>query len=768
MTLRLMQLIGKYRRSKPKTPKSYKGYAIFFVWAFVVSAALSLLLSGYSRIRIPDYSEGDIARADVLVPSDILIMDEQATKARRVAARDAVPPVYRYYPSGQAALVSRVSEVFSACRQALESNNESSGNLSFRKLPSALQTSIRDQIRLIAPEIDTELLSFFVREHFRRDIEDQLVSALKQTQALWFVEDDRNLIGTAGSIEAVSYPSMATQVLPVRQILDLTHARQKLRESIDIGLKASAQIRRMASEWLGGLLTAKLEFDLEGTEVRKSEAAATVDPVLRQLKRGKIIVRRGDEISADRLTQINAVRNFTPNLRSIPQFVGTTLVLLVLLTILGLLLRSAQIRQWNLAKLIAFSFGTLVVNVGLLKVFWFVCESLSRNFVTNPFNDVRLFFPILPFASGSMLIALLAGNRAAQLFLIFYCPLAAQIAGSGFQDFLYIIAINLIGILSIHSVRQRMAIVGAGFKLSAAAAGLFIAVQFAKGTPLDFATTSFGIGMAALSGPIIASLLSFALPLCERLFLVTTEVRLSELGNLNLPLLRELMVRAPGTYNHSIAVGTLAQGAANAIGLNALFLRVACLYHDIGKMRHPEYFIENKGEGENPHDSLDTLESVRLIRAHVSEGIQLSREARLPPAIIDIIPQHHGTKLLSYFYDKAIQQAAGDSAKICKDDYRHLGPKPQTKEAAIVMLADGIEAAARTLQDHSPERLLVVIQKITATTMEDGQLAECDLTLSEIERITFSFLETLASFYHSRIDYPSFNFSLKTDPLSEA
>jgi putative nucleotidyltransferase with HDIG domain len=766
MALKWIQRILNYRLSSgsvnpdPKAEPSAKNLVIFFCCTLLVSVILSFLLSGYSRIRIPNYSEGDIALADVSVPSDTTMLDEQATKARRIAARDAMSPVYRYNESSQSNLASHISQAFSACRQALESGMDGESRYSFRTLPPTLQAAIQEQLRLIGPEIDTELLNFFVRGHFSKEIEDQLLSALEKTQAPYIVANDRNLITNTGSVEAVTYRNKGEQTIPIQKILDLEHARQRLREEVEQNLKATQQIRRLASEWLAGLLSANLEFDLEGTEARKNEAAESVDPVLRQLKRGKIIVRQGDEISADQLRQIKAVRDLTPNLRSVPQFIATNLLLLVLLWVLGLILRSTQLRQWSLAKLTALCFGTLVGSVGVLKIFWFVSESLSRNFVASPFNDSRLFFPALPFALGSMLVTLLAGEGIAPIFLIFYCPLATQIAGGGFQDLLFVIAINLMGILSVRNARHRMAIVTAGFKISAAAVLLFVAVQFAKRAPLDFGTGAFGIAMAILSGPITASLLSFTLPLCERLFLVTTEIRLSELGNLNLPLLRELMVRAPGTYNHSIAVGTLAQGAAHATGLNALFLRVACLYHDIGKLKHPQYFIENKGEDENPHDTMDPLDSVKFIREHVSEGIRLSREAKLPPAIIDIIPQHHGTKVMSYFYDKAVEQSNGDAASICKDDYRHLGPKPQSKEAAIIMLADGVEAAARTLPDHTPERLLVMIQKITTATMEDGQLAECDLTLSEIERITFSFLETLGSFYHSRIDYPSFDFSV--------
>lgn len=735
--------------------------AIPFLVAAVASMLLSFLLSDYSRVRIPQYSAGDVARADVVVPSDILIMDEDATRARKAVARADVLPIYRYDESVQRSPITRISQVFAACRQTLQANAAASRIVSFRKLPQTVQTAIESEVLVLAPQPGAELLDFFVREHFEQELEDSLTSSLRPILESWLVADEQSLITTAGNIEVVKPVGKENKIVSENQVLTLDRARQKLRDLVNDSLKAPAQIKRAISEWLGAMPAANLQFDLQATEARRTEAAESVDPVLRQLKRGKVIVRHGDEISADQLQQIEAVRKRTPTLRSLPQFIGTNLLILCLLLIVGLLLHSVSLRQWNRAKLAALYFLALIANLILVKLLWFISGSLSRNFVASPFNDERLFFFALPFAFGGMLITLLAGDRIAPLFLILYCPLAAQVTGAGFQDFLYIVVANLVGIVVVRGARQRMAIIGAGFKLSASAAALVIAVQLAQQAPLTFVTGAFGAGLAFLSGPLTAGLLTFSLPLCERLFLVTTEIRLSELGNLNLPLLRQLMLRAPGTYNHSIAVGTLSEGAAGAIGLSPLFVRVACLYHDVGKSLRPQFFIENQDNGMNPHEKLSPQESVRIIKEHVTEGIRMARAAKLPATIIDVIPQHHGTKRLSYFYDKAKQMAGSDVAVASEDDFRYPGPKPQTKEAAVIMLADALEAAARTLPEHSQERLLAMIQKIVSTTTADGQLAECDLTLSEIDRITFSFLDTLSSFYHSRIVYPGFDFAKK-------
>jgi putative nucleotidyltransferase with HDIG domain len=212
---------------------------------------------------------------------------------------------------------------------------------------------------------------------------------------------------------------------------------------------------------------------------------------------------------------------------------------------------------------------------------------------------------------------------------------------------------------------------------------------------LDLTRGCFGAALAFLSGPINAIFLAFMLPLSERWLKVTTEIRLSELGNVNLPIIRDLILKAPGTYNHSIAVGTLGEGAAKAIGLNPLFLRVASLYHDIGKTVRPEYFVENQQQF-NPHDLIAPQESVNILKGHVVEGVRIATQANLPPSIVDLIPQHHGTRCMRFFYEKAKRSAPPDGKEVNEMEFRYAGPKPQTKAASILMIADSIEAASQS------------------------------------------------------------------------
>ena len=228
-----------------------------------------------------------------------------------------------------------------------------------------------------------------------------------------------------------------------------------------------------------------------------------------------------------------------------------------------------------------------------------------------------------------------------------------------------------------------------------------------------------------------------------------------ELSNLNEPMLKYLILNAPGTYHHSLMVGTLAETAAEAVGANALLCRVGAYYHDIGKTRHPNYFIENNPEAGSRHAKLAPSLSRAMIMSHVKEGVEMGRAYGIPEALLDMIPQHHGTRLVSFFYQRAREAADPDLQAVKEEDYRYPGPKPQTREAAILMLADAVQAATQTLTDPTPARIRGAVQKIINSIFVDAQLDECDLTLRDLHLIANSFVRILTGMFHHRIEYPS-------------
>ncbi|MCB0321119.1 MAG: HDIG domain-containing protein, partial [Bdellovibrionales bacterium] len=303
--------------------------------------------------------------------------------------------------------------------------------------------------------------------------------------------------------------------------------------------------------------------------------------------------------------------------------------------------------------------------------------------------------------------------------------------------------------------RSRSAYIRAGLNIALVALPFALASVILHGArqPIDLLLP---LVAAAVGGVLCTFVAAGVTPIVEALGGYVTDMRLLEMATLDHPLLKEISIQAPGTWNHSMVMGMMVETAADAIGANSVLARVGAYFHDVGKMKKPLYFVENQSPGENRHDKLSCSMSALIIRSHVKDGIELARKHKLPQAIVDMIPQHHGTSVIEFFYEKAKKEAAEmgeDAPPVDKSLYSYPGPKPQTREAGILMLADGIEAAARTIKEPTPDRIQGMIQKMINKVFASGQLNECELTLRDLHLIAKSFTRVLTSIYHQRIAY---------------
>jgi len=317
---------------------------------------------------------------------------------------------------------------------------------------------------------------------------------------------------------------------------------------------------------------------------------------------------------------------------------------------------------------------------------------------------------------------------------------------------IYFLIGSLVGAHGLRYCTQQTTLIKAGIKVGLVNI-LFVLGLTAMNASIFRLETLFGGIFGFLGGIIAAIVVTGIAPLFEAIFGYTSNIKLLELTNLDHPALRELVLRAPGSYHHSIVVGNLAETAAEAIGANPILARVSSYYHDIGKSKKPQYFIENQPEGENKHDKLSPSMSSLILISHVKEGMEMAKKYKLPTVITDFIPQHHGTSLIKYFYDKAKGKTNPELQTINEEDFRYPGPKPQTREAGIVMLADAVEAASMTLTDPTPARIRGMVQKIINNIFTDQQLDECMLTLKDLHQIAKNFNLVLGGTFHHRIDY---------------
>ena len=701
-----------------------------WLWAafyFVSLIPLTLLMR--VGAPVPGLQEGMIADTDVVAPFAIEDTDAAAEPMLRAAAGAAVPTVLDVDPLASATSARLVETLFRGGEQAEASR-------------AAIPASTR---------------AYLDERAWDPGVRDRLLGGLKAAGERPIVTG-RILLPTQGQVilRDARTGRETPSALPLGEATQAEAGDRALREMARRG--ASADECRAMAPLLAAIIAPSLTVNTTLTEARRDEAMAHVTLPGVRIAKGTVVVRRGDQVGAPAARLLRALGRQRASRLSLTALAGDLLFLGLLLFFLQryvFLYQKTYRRERTLfALMVVVVVGALFLDAGFLWLF----DRVALGLRAGPFGDPSLYQFMVPLATGSVLITLLVNPRAGMAFALFYAPMLGLLMEWDLRALLFGLLSNLAGIYGITVYRRRAALLRAGLLLGAINA---VAVLALRGVGLESAPTAhFPFQMiCGFAGGILTSILvSFLLPLLESSFNILTDVRLLELSNLENPLLRRLAVESPGSYHHSVIVGTLAEAAAEAIGANALFCRVAALYHDAGKMLKPTYFVENQKDGDNRHDRLTPHLSARVIASHVRDGIDLARAHGVPLEILDVIPQHHGTRRINYFFQKARRGGQPGAEAVRESDFRYPGPRPQTREAALIMLADSIEAAARSLDDPIPARLKGVVNTIVSDVVLDDQFSECDLSFSDLERARAAFFRALCSVHHHRIDYPGFDF----------
>lgn len=475
-------------------------------------------------------------------------------------------------------------------------------------------------------------------------------------------------------------------------------------------------------------------YDVKGTESKRQEAMDGETPV--KIRAGQVLVKEGQVIDREMYKQLELVglldENVNPNL-----FIGLGLFILTLTSIIAFYIKDSNIKE-RIIFILIFLLTILLMKV--ISLFQLVSE-------------IGYIFPV---AMAPMLIKVLLNEKLAGVSSIIFAVCSSIIFNVemlGKFDFsigIYFLISGIAGIIFIKEGHYRTKILKAGLYVSIVNIVVITAlvmIQNGHYTGLEIGTYLL---LAALSGFISSVLTLGLLPVFEAWFGILSSVQLIELSSPNHPLLRKILLETPGTYHHSVMVANLSEAACEAIGANGLLARVGAYYHDIGKTKRPHFYIENQMNMENPHNNISPQLSTTIITAHPYDGADLLREHKIPKEIIDICEQHHGTTLLKYFYFKAKEQ----SENVIESDFRYPGPKAQTKESAIVGIADSVEAAVRSMPNPTMQKVENLVRKILSDRIQDGQFDECDITLKELDIATKSMCETLKGIFHSRIEYP--------------
>ncbi len=470
-----------------------------------------------------------------------------------------------------------------------------------------------------------------------------------------------------------------------------------------------------------------------------------------QVNKGELIVGSGQQVTerAERVLREIAHREGIGNRLS--AYLGLCMLILAVLYLFYRDIkryRPALISEWKkIVLLVCLLLMTIILSQSGKYVLSLLADRLHLDIMTIGF--------VLPVASGAMLTSLLLDFHLALGFsFVVSILLGILYPGEPFIPIYYFLG-SIVAALSVIRCKKRTALLKAGGMTALINLLAIIGIDLYRGELWNRGAYDLAAGIVCAVA--VSTVVSVLLPFFETVFDIATDIKLLEFLDPNQPLLKELVYKSPGTYYHSILIGNLAEAAAEAIGENAILARVGAYYHDVGKTHKAEYFIENQRPTENKHDRLMPSMSSLIIASHVKEGMEVARAHRIPSQIVDIIQQHHGTSLITYFYQKA--RELQPFTPIAEEDYRYPGPRPRTKVAAIVMLADSVEAASRTLDNPTPDRIQMLTSSVITRFYLDDQLSMCDLTLKDLRVISRSFNRVLTGIFHHRIDYPGMDFS---------
>ena len=693
--------------------KKYQRFLIIII-SFVSTASIimtSLINQKYS------YEVGDIANGDIKATREVV--DQIATEA---------------------AIKQRISEVDNQYIQKKDVPTNAVNNVrSFvQELKKARQTGSVNE----TPESQENLNE---AEKFKAEA----IKKLKETWKYSLSGEDYSYLFAVSNDELTSFENEIVNAINEvykdniedGKLADKIDAQQIVDSVLNISQLTSNQ-RNLAKIIAYAEIQPNLFLDEEATAELKKIAESSVSPVI--IKKNQIVVSEGEPITEKQLMILESLGLLSTSSADIILFIAITILVALILFLEYFYLFVHQKEIFNDNK-------QLILIAVILGISLILARSIS---IISPY--------IIPLALGPMLLTLLINYKVACILGALNCVLISGVVDFSIDITLSAVVCTIMGAIYLRNMHQRNDIMKSGVYIGLVSAATVIAIGFL--TSNNTLEILKGGGLTLASNLFAGVLTIGLLPFFESTFDVVTVVKLLELSNPNNPLLKKILIEAPGTYNHSIQVANLAEMAAEEVGGNPVLARIASYYHDAGKTKRPYFFKENQIGRDNPHDKISPNLSTLIITSHVKDGLELAKEYNLPKAIQDVIEQHHGTTLVKYFYI-TMKNNSDKPEEVKEEDFRYPGPIPNTKESGIIMLADSVEAAVRSIPEPTKGKIEEMVNNIIKDKLNTGQLDDCNLTLKDINKIRQSFLKTLNSMYHSRIEYPSLKEQTKGEVL---
>lgn len=677
---------------RPFTGEKINRIIVFLLtFLFIYSVLVTSLATKKYSLK-----EGDIARVDIKAPREV--KDELSTEARAQQAVDSVPIQYNKRTEVKTETIDRLNSFFSRLLQTKDLALEEKDKI--QKLKTNAEISLSDDDYSTLIKIDKDELKV---------LQDFLIKTMSD------IYDNNNISDNSQK--------------------DNQEDIKKAQESILLKVnsaKLPKSLKEISSTLGYSLITPNFYYDKAKTEELKKDAIRKVAPVM--IKKDQIIIKEGEPVTKNQIDILKSLGLLNNNSR-FQWYVYICLVILILLVMFiqwFYLFRYHSDIYYDVKKLV-------MINI-LNCIAILLARSLS---IISPF--------LIPLACIPMIFTLLLNYKVSLIISVLNCILISGAVEFSIEITILAIVNAIFGSIILKKMQQRNDILYASLYIVVINVVLTFSLGFLlSNNGVDVANKTLFMGIASVVSGVLT--IGF-LPFFESTFDIVTTIKLLELSNPNNPLLKRLLIEAPGSYHHSILVGNLAEVAAEVVGGNPVLARVSAYYHDVGKIKRPYFFKENQLGKDNPHNKITANLSTLIITSHVKDGVELAKEYKIPKAIVDIIEQHHGTSLVKYFYI-TMKNSSERPEDIKEEDFKYPGPIPDTKESAIIMLADSVEAAVRSINEPTKGKIEEMVNNIIKDRLNEGQLDNCDLTLKDLNKIREAFLKVLTGIYHQRIEYP--------------
>ncbi|MGM0409487.1 MAG: HD family phosphohydrolase [Bacillota bacterium] len=706
---------NNFENSKLKDPFIRK-----IVWGVVFFLVLILILTIDLFPSDVDLSAGEVSKTNIVADRTTTFIDQEKTNELREEAAQSAPRVYEENQNVNKNIMDKIDNLFLTAEELRNEeinenqNEENENEENSLEKEDYKELSTEEKIQMLIDEVDEDYSG--------------------KTYKL-LITGNEDLINKSHQLsKEIMEKELDKRILPD----EIEEVKNNFSNEVS-NSEIEDNYKELVLNILNTTVEANMNFNEEGTEERKKEARQNVDPVERSVRQGEVIIRKGDVVTEDDIKILEALGLQKAKIDYF-DVMGIIILAFIIVAVAAYYLWQYKKDIWNDNK--------KLLLIELLTLFIILLAKIIS------FFQINYLIYLVPIAAASILIAVLIDSKVSIVLTFLLSALVALVFNGDFSVIMVGFIGGLVGIYSVSKVSQRSDLVRAGFYVSAALTVLIFALNIMQLTN-DWVVISQQISMGVLNGIFVAILANGLLPYLENGFGFTSAVKLLELSNPSQPLLKKLLVEAPGTYHHSVIVGNLAEAAADKIeGADSLLARVAAYYHDIGKLSRPYFFTDNQFGGENPHDKISANLSSLIIKSHIKDGVELAEKHNLPKPIIDIIREHHGTNLISYFYQEAVKNSKHGEIK--ESDFRYDGPKPQSKEAAIIMLSDIVEATVRSKQFNKSNhnRIESLVRGLIREKLTENQLDECDLTLKDLDIIADSFVKVLTGIYHQRVEYP--------------